>query len=118
MSRSNLEAILKLEAPIIVEIGRTRLPMGEVLSLGPGAIIELPKQADEELELLVNNKPIGSGIAVKVGENFGLKIAFIGEVSERLAALTSGAGSSEDSGESAVSDAEAEALADEMPGGG
>lgn len=63
------------------------MTINEVLSLAPGAIIELPKGADEELEILVNNKAIGSGFAVKVGENFGLKVAFIGDVKKRIQAL-------------------------------
>ena len=59
----------------------------EVVSLLPGAIIELPKSAEEELTLLVNDRPIGSGLAVKVGENFGLRITFIGDVKSRIKAL-------------------------------
>lgn len=84
---SNLDAVLKLEAPIIVEIGRRQLPLRRVLGLTPGAILELPKPVDEELELKVNNKTIGAGTAVKVGENFGLKITFIGDVRSRIEAL-------------------------------
>ena len=40
----------------------------------PGAIIELPKLADEPLEIMVGRKTIGYGRAVKVGENFGVSI--------------------------------------------
>ena len=84
---AELKAILKLEVPVIVEIGKREMTVGEVLSLAPGAIIELPKPAEDELELLVNNKTIGTGVAVKVGENFGIKIAFIGPLAERIKAL-------------------------------
>lgn len=83
----DLKAILRLEVPIIVQIGDCNLPMEQVLALAPGAIIELPKNADEQLELLVNNKPIGAGIAVKVGENFGIRISQVGGVRERLEAM-------------------------------
>ena len=55
----------------------------------PGAILELPKLADEELEILVNDKPIGLGRAVKVGENFGIRVCYIGNRQERIAALGS-----------------------------
>ena len=37
--------------------------------------------------LLVNNKPIGSGNAVKVGENFGIRINFIGDLKDRILAM-------------------------------
>jgi flagellar motor switch/type III secretory pathway protein FliN len=45
-----------------------------------GAIIEFAKSSDEPLELLINNKPIGVGEAVKVGENLGLRLTQIGDV--------------------------------------
>ena len=64
--------------------------VSEVCALGPGAIIELPKGSDEELTLLVNNKPVGAGQAVKVGENFGIRITYIGDVRTRIAALGEG----------------------------
>ncbi len=84
---SDLRAILALEVPVIVRVGERVLTLGEVISLVPGAIIELAKHADDELDLLVNNKQIGTGSAVKVGENFGLRISFIGDIRERIAAL-------------------------------
>ncbi|TVQ58930.1 MAG: hypothetical protein EA379_12325 [Phycisphaerales bacterium] len=84
---ADLKAILKLEVPIIVQLAEREMTVGAVVSLTPGAIIELPKFAEEELDLLVNNKRIGVGVAVKVGENFGIRISHIGDVRERIQAL-------------------------------
>jgi len=84
---SDLRAILKLEVPLIVVLGQRLLPVKDVVALVPGAIVELPKRSDEELELLANNKRIGVGRAVKVGENFGLRISFIGDLKDRVLAL-------------------------------
>jgi flagellar motor switch protein FliN/FliY len=84
---SDVKAILMLEVPIIVLLGERTMNVAEVCALGPGVIIELPKGSEEELELLVNNKRVGAGSAVKVGENFGIKITYIGDVRERIAAL-------------------------------
>lgn len=78
---------MSLEVPLIVLLGERRMCTSEVLSLVPGAIVELAKAAEEELTLLVNNRPIGTGVAVKVGENFGIKITFIGDLRERIAAM-------------------------------
>ena len=86
---ADLKAILKLEVPIIVQLAEREMTVGAVVSLAPGAIIELPKFAEEELDLLVNNKRIGAGVAVKVGENFGIRISYIGDVQERIRALGS-----------------------------
>ncbi len=84
---SDLSSILSLEVPVIVVLGERRMKVADVLALVPGAIVELPKGAGEELSLLVNNKQIGTGTAVKVGENFGLRITYIGDVKSRIAAL-------------------------------
>lgn len=84
---SDLAAVLRLEVPVIVRLGERRMPLREVLALVPGSIIELPKNAEAELDLLVNNKQIGVGAAVKVGENFGLRITYLGDVRERIEAL-------------------------------
>ncbi len=72
---------------MIVQIALRMMTVKEVTSLAPGAIIELPKPADDELELLVNNKPIGAGTAVKVGENYGLRVTYVGDLQERIAAM-------------------------------
>jgi flagellar motor switch protein FliN/FliY len=86
---TDLQTILRLTVPVIVQVGRRRLPMDDVLALGPGAILDLSKPAEEDLELLVNNKVIGKGAAVKVGENFGIRITSIGTPVERVRAMGS-----------------------------
>lgn len=88
--RPEVQSILNLEVPVIVEIGRTRMSTRAVMALAPGKIIEIPKSSDDELEMLVNNKTVGTGIAVKIGENFGLQVSYIGDVRERLEALAAG----------------------------
>ena len=55
---ADLKSILSLEVPLIVVIGSRDMPVKEVMNLAPGAIIELPKLANEELEILVNNKKV------------------------------------------------------------
>lgn len=83
----DIKSILLLEVPVIVQIAERSMTVREVTSLVPGAIIELPKLADEELELMVNNVGIGTGTAVKVGENYGIKVTYIGALKDRIAAL-------------------------------
>jgi len=83
----DLARILRLEVPLIVQIAERRMPLSEVTALTHGSIIELPKQIDEELDVLVNNSRIGSGRAVKVGENFGVRMTQVGAVTDRVAAL-------------------------------
>jgi len=87
---TDIDTILQLKVPVIVSIGNRSIPVDEVLALGPGSIIELVKPSDEELEVQVNNKPVGTGTAVKVGENFGLRINYIGSPRERAEAVANG----------------------------
>jgi flagellar motor switch protein FliN/FliY len=86
-SPSELRRILRLSVPVIVKLAERKLTLAEVMRLGPGAIVEFSKASDEPLELLINNKSIGLGDAVKVGENFGLKINQIGDVKEVIRSL-------------------------------
>lgn len=83
----DVNRILHIEVPIIVQLSQRTMPLSEILDLTPGSIIEFTKPSDGELELKVNNKIIGSGQAVKVGENFGLRVARIGSLRERIQAL-------------------------------
>lgn len=106
---------MKLDLPIIVRMGEKVMPAAEITALQPGSIIELPKSAEEPLDLLVNNKCVGTGNAVKVGENFGIRIEFIGDLKTRIAAM----GEEEEATPfvSDLDDSEADALADQLLAG-
>ena len=85
---TEIETILKLTVPVMVQVGQRYMAFDDVLALGPGAILELDKLAEEELDFSVNNKLIGKGQAVKVGENFGVRITSIGSARDRVEALS------------------------------
>ena len=86
---TELQRILRLEVPVIVKLAERRLMLSEVMRLGTGAIIEFFKSSDEPLELLINNKVIGVGETVKVGENFGLRITQVGDLKQVIKSLGS-----------------------------
>jgi flagellar motor switch protein FliN/FliY len=87
LTPGELRRILHLEVPVIVKLAERKLSLAEVLRLGAGAIIEFSKNSEEPLELMINNKSVGFGDAVKVGENFGLKISQIGDVKHVIRSL-------------------------------
>lgn len=89
-SRVELQRILRLQVPVIVKLAERKLSLSEVMRLGNGAIIEFFRSSDEPLELLINNKVIGTGETVKIGENFGLRITNIGDVKQVIRSMTSG----------------------------
>ncbi len=84
---TDLETILKLDIPFVVVLAERAMRVREVRDLVPGTIIELPKGAEEELEIRINNRPIGTGSAVKIGENFGVRLGYVGDLALRAEAL-------------------------------
>ncbi len=87
---TDVKTILNLTVPVIVQVGQQKVAMDDVLTLCPGAILELNKSAEEELDLLINNIKIGTGVAVKVGENFGFSVTNVGSPSDIVKAMGGG----------------------------
>ncbi|MEM9346199.1 MAG: FliM/FliN family flagellar motor switch protein [Planctomycetota bacterium] len=84
---TDLDTILKLKVPLIVTVGSQRTSLETVLGFGPGSIVELTKSAEEPLEILINNKEVGTGEAIKVGENFGVRITKMLSPKQRVEAM-------------------------------
>ena len=74
---NELQRLHDVPVELAVEIGRTRMTIGETLALGPGAIVSLNRLAGEPVDLLVNGKPIARGEVVVIDEEFGLRITEI-----------------------------------------
>ena len=70
----SIEMLLGVSLQVTVEIGRTKLPIREVLALTPGSIVELDKLAGEKVDVLVNGHRIASGEVVVVDDNFGVRV--------------------------------------------
>lgn len=83
----NLEILKDVELDISVELGRKELPLGEVLHLVRGSIIELDKLAGEPVEIYANGHRIAEGEVVVIDEHFGVRITNLVSARERLASL-------------------------------
>ncbi|MBS1257321.1 MAG: Flagellar motor switch protein FliN [Candidatus Scalindua arabica] len=75
---------MDVSIPVLVELGKTEMVMHDVLSLTPGAIIELDSLAGEPVKITVRGKLIAYGEVVVVDENFGVKITKIASAQERI----------------------------------
>lgn len=82
-----LDLLLDVPLEVSVELGRTRMSIQELLSLGPGSVIELDKVAGEPLDILVNDRLVARGEAVVVNDKFGIRITDIVSPTERIARL-------------------------------
>ncbi|HNR34087.1 MAG TPA: flagellar motor switch protein FliN [Candidatus Hydrogenedentes bacterium] len=83
----NLDMVLDIRMVATARLGRIEMPIGEILSLGPGSIIQVGRLVDEPVELLVNDKLIARGDVVVVDEKFGLRITEIISTKERIESL-------------------------------
>jgi flagellar motor switch protein FliN/FliY len=83
----NIDLLMDVDLPVSIELGRTRMSISDILSLGPGSVVELNKLAGEPVDLLVNNKQVARGEVVVVDENFGLRITQLMTPEERLKSL-------------------------------
>ena len=86
-SGENLGVILDIELVATARLGRVDMPIAEVLSLGPGSIIEVGHLVDDPIELLVNDKLVARGDVVVVDEKFGLRITEVISREERIESL-------------------------------
>jgi flagellar motor switch protein FliN len=71
---ADLARLHAVPVELAVEIGRTRMTIGDTLGLGPGSIITLNRMAGEPVDLLVNGRPIARGEVVVIDEEFGLRV--------------------------------------------
>lgn len=70
----DLRRLSDVPIEVTVEIGRTRLTVGETLELRQGSILTLNRMAGEPVDLLVNGTPIARGEVVVIDEQFGVRI--------------------------------------------
>lgn len=69
-----LETLYDVPMPLVIEIGRARLTVQEILQLAPGSVVELDRVVGEPVDLYVSDRRIAQGEIVIVGEHFGVRI--------------------------------------------
>ncbi|WP_018935564.1 flagellar motor switch protein FliN [Thioalkalivibrio sp. ALJ24] len=83
----NLDMVLDVPVTISMEIGRTRIPIRNLLQLNQGSVVELERLAGEPLDVLVNGTLIAHGEVVVVNEKFGIRLTDVISPSERIRKL-------------------------------
>lgn len=74
---AGLELLRDVEMEVTAELGRTRMTVRELLSLAPGAVVELDRTAGSPADVLVNGTLLARGEVVVVDEDFGIRITEI-----------------------------------------
>lgn len=70
----NLGLLLDVELNVTLRFGQRQLTLREVLELTGGSVVELDRQVEEPVELLLDGKVIARGEAVVVDGNYGLRV--------------------------------------------
>jgi flagellar motor switch protein FliN/FliY len=83
----DLDLILDIPVTLTVELGRTKIPIKDILQLAQGSVIELDALAGEPMDVLVNGCLIAQGEVVVVNEKFGIRLTDIVTPSERMRRL-------------------------------
>jgi flagellar motor switch protein FliN/FliY len=76
---ANLQLVMDVELNVSLRFGQCQLPLRDVLDLASGSVIELDRDVDDPVELLLDGKVIARGEAVIVDGNYGLRVTEIPE---------------------------------------
>jgi flagellar motor switch protein FliN len=74
LEQLNLQLVMDVELNVTLRFGQRQLALREVLELTSGSVIELDRQVEEPVELLLEGKVIARGEAVVIDGNYGLRV--------------------------------------------
>lgn len=80
-----LDRLLEVNLPLSVALGRTVMPVRDILKMTPGALVELDRDIGEYVEIVVNGTVVARGEVVSVKGNYGVRIKEIISREDRLA---------------------------------
>ena len=83
----NLDVILDVPITLSLEVGRTRLPIRNLLQLNQGSVVELERAAGEALDIYVNGTLVAQGEVVVVNDRFGVRLTDVVSPAERIRRL-------------------------------
>lgn len=83
----NIEVILDVPVTLSMEVGRTRVPIRNLLQLNQGSVVELDRAAGEPLDVFVNGTLVAHGEVVVINEKFGIRLTDVISPAERIRKL-------------------------------
>jgi flagellar motor switch protein FliN len=84
---SGLELLLDVELEASLRFGCREMPLGEILELGPGDVVQLDRHVADPVDLIVGDKIVARGEVVLVDGNFGLRISEVAAPRMRLESI-------------------------------
>ena len=83
----NMDVILDVPVTLSMEVGRTKVPIRNLLQLNQGSVVELDREAGEPLDVFVNGTLIAHGEVVVVNDKFGIRLTDVISPAERIRKL-------------------------------
>ena len=83
----DIELVLDIPVQLTVELGRTKVPIKDILQIAQGSVVELDATAGDPLDVFVNGCLIAQGEVVVVNDKFGIRLTDIVTPSERIRKL-------------------------------
>lgn len=84
---AGFELLLDVELEASLRFGSREMPLGEILDLGPGDVIELDRHVADPVDLIVGDKIVARGEVVLVNGNFGLRVTEVAAPKKRLESI-------------------------------
>ncbi len=82
-----LALLLDVELEVALRFGSREMPLGEILDLGPGDVVELDRQVADPVDLIVGDKIVARGEVMLVNGNFGLRVTEVAAPRKRLESI-------------------------------
>jgi flagellar motor switch protein FliN len=83
----NLNLILDIDMPLTVRFGEAVVTIEALSRLGPGSLVELSRQPDDPVDVLINGRLVARGEVVVVGGNYGVRVTQVVSAAERMRTL-------------------------------
>ena len=83
----NYRLLADIPLRLSVEVGSTSLKLAELMDLNEGSVVELDRQANELLDILVNGTLVARGEVVTVGGKFGIRVVDVVATEARLSGI-------------------------------
>ncbi len=85
--RPGLELLLDVELEVSLRFGSREMPLGQILELGPGDVVQLDRHVSDPVDLIVGDKIVARGEVVLINGNFGLRVTEVAAPRKRLESI-------------------------------
>jgi len=80
----NIDVIMDVPVTLSLEVGRTKMTVGNLLRLRQGSVVELDRLSSEPLDVLVNGQLVAHGEIVVINDKFGIRLIDVISPMDRL----------------------------------